>query len=109
MPFPEEDEDSAKLLVTNGSSKVVNYDTLADVIDYAEIYPDSKIKHFNSLHTTTGIPYTEMIFFDDEMRNSEVDQKLGVHFVYVPDGITLELFLSAVKEFANKRKNSSLD
>jgi len=105
MPFPEnEDEDSIKLPVTNESSKVVNYNTLADVIDYCEIYPSSKVKHFSSLHATTEIPYTEMIFFDDEMRNSEVDQKLGVHFVHVPDGMTLELFLSAIKEFAKKKK-----
>ncbi|RIA84935.1 magnesium-dependent phosphatase-1 [Glomus cerebriforme] len=109
MPFPEnEDEYSVKLPVTNKSSKVVNYSTLADVIDYDEIYPGSKINHFSSLHATTGIPYNEMIFFDDEMRNREVDKKLGVHFVHVPDGMKLELFLSAIKEFAKKRKNSFL-
>lgn len=104
MPFPEnEDGESLKLPVTNGSSKVINYNTLADVIDYSEIYPSSKVKHFSSLHAITGIPYDKMIFFDDEMRNKEVNHKLGVHFVYVPDGMSYELFLSAIKEFANKR------
>ncbi|GBC04703.1 hypothetical protein RclHR1_05810015 [Rhizophagus clarus] len=102
MPFP--DEDSVKLSTNNESSKVINYNTLANVIDYSEIYPSSKVKHFNSLHSITGIPYNEMIFFDDEMRNNEVNHKLGVHFVYVPDGITFELFLSAIKEFASKKK-----
>ncbi|CAB4486331.1 hypothetical protein RhiirA5_350005 [Rhizophagus irregularis] len=110
MPFPEnEDEESIKLSVTNGSSsKVINYNTLADVIDYSEIYPSSKVNHFSSLHAITGIPYDEMIFFDDEMRNKEVNYKLGVHFVYVPDGMTYELFLSAIKEFVNKREHSFL-
>ncbi|PKY38141.1 hypothetical protein RhiirA4_413931 [Rhizophagus irregularis] len=110
MPFPEnEDEESVKLSVTNGSSsKVINYNTLADVIDYSEIYPSSKVNHFSSLHAITGIPYDEMIFFDDEMRNKEVNYKLGVHFVYVPDGMTYELFLSAIKEFVNKREHSFL-
>ncbi|RGB39279.1 magnesium-dependent phosphatase-1 [Rhizophagus diaphanus] len=110
MPFPEnEDEESVKLSVTNGSSsKVINYNTLADVIDYSEIYPSSKVNHFSSLHAITEIPYDEMIFFDDEMRNKEVNHKLGVHFVYVPDGMTYELFLSAIKEFVNKREHSFL-
>jgi magnesium-dependent phosphatase 1 len=104
MPFPEnEDEESVKLSATNESSKVINYNILSNVIDYSEIYPSSKVKHFSSLHAITGIPYNEMIFFDDEMRNDEVNKKLGVHFVYVPDGMTFELFLSAIKEFASKR------
>jgi magnesium-dependent phosphatase 1 len=105
MPFPENEVgDLIKSPEINGSSKVINYRTLANAIDYCEVYPGSKIKHFSSLHATTGIPYNEMIFFDDEMRNKEVEQKLGVHFVHVPGGMTLELFISAVKEFSRKRQ-----
>jgi magnesium-dependent phosphatase 1 len=94
MPFPENEAE------TNESS---NYRAFADVIDYFEIYPGSKLKHLSSLHAKTGIPYNEMIFFDDEMRNKEVEKKLGIHFVYVPNGMTLELFISAVKEFSKKK------
>jgi magnesium-dependent phosphatase 1 len=36
----------------------------------------SKLKHFKALHERTGIPYTDMLFFDDELRNIEVE-KLG--------------------------------
>src|SRR5687767_7925795 len=105
MPFPENEVgNSIKSPEINEPSKVINYRTLANVIDYCEVYPGSKIKHFSSLHETTGIPYNEMIFFDDEMRNKEVERKLGVHFVYVPDGMTLKLFISAVKEFARNRE-----
>jgi magnesium-dependent phosphatase 1 len=101
MPFPENED-----IKLSEPSKVVNYRTLADVIDYFEIYPGSKIQHFSSLRTTTRIPHNEMIFFDDEMRNREVERELGVHFVHVPSGMTLELFLFAVKEFAKKRDKS---
>ncbi|CAG8434183.1 8470_t:CDS:2 [Funneliformis mosseae] len=67
MPFPaDEGCDSIK-----NSSNGVNYRSLADIIDYDEIYPGSKLKHFRSLHKKSGIPYREMIFFDDELRNKE--------------------------------------
>ncbi|KAJ9102433.1 hypothetical protein QFC21_002833 [Naganishia friedmannii] len=42
-----------------------------------EIYPGSKLRHFKSIHAKTGIPYSEMLFFDDESRNKEVES-LGV-------------------------------
>jgi magnesium-dependent phosphatase 1 len=38
--------------------------------------PASKLKHFKALHERTGIPYNEMLFFDDEHRIVEVE-KLG--------------------------------
>ncbi|CAI2183693.1 6207_t:CDS:2 [Funneliformis geosporum] len=105
MPFSaSKDCDSVKFPASN-SSKGVNYRSLADIIDYDEIYPGSKLKHFRSLHKKSGTPYYEMIFFDDEIRNNEVEQELGVHFVYVPKGMTLNLFLTAIKDFAKKRKN----
>uniref|UniRef100_A0A8H7XMC4 Magnesium-dependent phosphatase-1 n=1 Tax=Psilocybe cubensis TaxID=181762 RepID=A0A8H7XMC4_PSICU len=47
-----------------------------EFFDEMEIYPGSKIKHFKKIHERTGIPYSEMLFFDDEHRNSEVE-KLG--------------------------------
>lgn len=39
----------------------------------------SKIKHFKELHGKTGIPYNEMVFYDDEGRNREVES-LGMFF-----------------------------
>ncbi|KAF9484602.1 hypothetical protein BDN70DRAFT_872384 [Pholiota conissans] len=62
-----------------------------------EIYPGSKLKHFKALHERTGVPYSEMLFFDDEHRNSEVE-KLGVTFVHVPRGLTVDNFERGLKE-----------
>jgi len=56
---------------------------------YFEIYPGSKINHFTSLHNKTGVPFREMIFYDDEMRNIEEVRQLGVDTVYVENGINL--------------------
>ncbi|WFD05865.1 protein-tyrosine-phosphatase [Malassezia vespertilionis] len=53
------------------------------LFDQLEIYPGSKITHFNKIAQTTGVAFKDMLFFDDERRNAEVQRKLGVHFVHV--------------------------
>ncbi|KAF8602019.1 magnesium-dependent phosphatase-1 [Ceratobasidium sp. AG-I] len=62
-----------------------------EFFDTLEIYPGSKIKHFKTLHKKTGIPYSEMLFFDDEMRNKEVES-LGMTMQHVRDGMTRKVF-----------------
>ncbi|KAH9934253.1 magnesium-dependent phosphatase-1 [Fomitopsis serialis] len=59
--------------------------------DQQEIYPGSKIAHFKKLHQKTGLPYSEMLFFDDESRNKEVES-LGVTFCLVPSGLSERVF-----------------
>ncbi|KAL4256797.1 HAD superfamily protein [Pleurotus pulmonarius] len=59
--------------------------------DQLEIYPGSKLTHFRKLHEKTGLPYSEMLFFDDEHRNQEVE-KLGVTFCLVPEGVNNKVF-----------------
>ena len=39
------------------------------LITHFEIYPGSKVAHFESLHQKTKIAYEDMVFFDDEFRN----------------------------------------
>lgn len=82
----------------------LNNATMYEVIDHFEIYPSSKIKHFNALSQKTGIPCNEMLFFDDEWRNSEVKTALGVHFVHVDtrDGVTMYKFMNALRMFAKE-------
>lgn len=42
-----------------------------------EIYEGTKLRHFEVIGKRTGIPFTEMLFFDDERPNFEVES-LGV-------------------------------
>ncbi|KAK3318144.1 magnesium-dependent phosphatase-like protein, partial [Apodospora peruviana] len=42
-----------------------------------EIYEGTKLRHFDVIARRTGIPYSEMLFFDDERPNFEVES-LGV-------------------------------
>ncbi|CCA72021.1 hypothetical protein PIIN_05956 [Serendipita indica DSM 11827] len=66
-----------------------------------EIYPGSKIQHFRALHKKTGIPYSEMLFFDDESRNREVES-LGVTFILVKNGTNRRVFWDGVKAWRRK-------
>ena len=51
--------------------------------DLLQIYPGSKIRHFQQLSQTMGVPFDEMLFFDDEWRNREVETQLGVTFYHI--------------------------
>jgi len=55
--------------------------------DLKEIYPSSKIQHFTKIQRYFKVPYSEMVFFDDEYRNIEEVGQLGVKSVYVENGI----------------------
>ncbi|MDX1284836.1 MAG: magnesium-dependent phosphatase-1 [Draconibacterium sp.] len=55
--------------------------------DLKEIYPSSKIQHFNRIQNHFMIPFNEMVFFDDEYRNIEDVSGLGVESVIVRNGI----------------------
>lgn len=64
--------------------------------DYQQIYPGSKIAHFRELHKHTGIAYTDMAFFDDEMRNIQEVSSLGVKAVFVKDGVSKPMVFNAI-------------
>jgi magnesium-dependent phosphatase 1 len=63
--------------------------------DLKEIYPSNKIKHFKRIQNHFQLPFSKMIFFDDEYRNIEEVGQLGVKAVFVRNGINLKM----VEEF----------
>ncbi|KAI9430347.1 magnesium-dependent phosphatase-1 [Lactarius indigo] len=76
--------------------------------DQKEIYPGSKIAHFKQLHKKTGISYSEMLFFDDELRNKEVES-LGVTFQLVPRGLDNATFEKGLASWRSRNPEVSLD
>jgi len=60
--------------------------------------------HFKALHDRTGIPYAQMLFFDDEPRNSEVE-KLGVTFQLVPSGLSHKSYEQGLLKWKKKQEN----
>ncbi|KAL5501190.1 hypothetical protein ACEPAH_9577 [Sanghuangporus vaninii] len=72
-----------------------------EYFDELEIYPGSKVSHFRELHKKTKIPYSQMLFFDDEHRNKEVE-KLGVTFILAPHGLDEKLFQTGLNEWRRR-------
>ncbi len=64
---------------------------IAHYFEHQEIYPGSKVSHFRRLNKVTGIPFEKMVFFDDEMRNIREVGAMGVHAVYVEDGVNYKI------------------
>lgn len=54
-----------------------------------EIYEGSKLRHFEVIAKRTGVPFGQMLFFDDERPNLEVES-LGVTMRLIRDGLTWE-------------------
>ena len=80
--------------------------TAWSLFDYKEMYPGSKTKHFQRLHKKSGVPYTEMLFFDDEARNRNVEE-LGVVMQLVRDGVTVEEVDRGVQEWRKRNGRMS--
>ncbi len=73
-----------------------------EYFDHLEIYPGSKITHFTKLQQATGLPYEDMLFFDDEARNRNVEN-LGVIMHLVKDGVTRDELDNGIREWRKRR------
>ncbi|KAL1988351.1 hypothetical protein VTN96DRAFT_10034 [Rasamsonia emersonii] len=74
-----------------------------DYFDYVQIFPADKTQHFTRIHQASGIPYEDMLFFDDEARNRNVQTELDVTFCLVRDGMTREEVDRGVWEWRRRR------
>lgn len=66
-----------------------------------EIYPSSKIVHFEKINNRFRIPYNQMVFYDDEYRNIEAVSRLGVQTILVKNGISfrdVEFFIAKIRK-----------
>src|ERR1700761_2041151 len=74
------------ILEQNAKSSSAATAKAIEYFDQLQIYPGSKISHFEQIGEATGIPFEEMLFFDDESRNKDVEQ-LGVVMWLLRDGM----------------------
>jgi len=77
---------------------------LKEWLDYVEIFPGDKKKHFNNLKRSSGIDFEEMLFFDDardgKYGNCEPVSAMGVLSVHCPNGIYEEkIWVNAMSQY----------
>ncbi|XP_066483709.1 magnesium-dependent phosphatase 1 [Tiliqua scincoides] len=83
-----------------GATQLLDLFGLNRYFRYTEIYPGSKVTHFQRLSEKTRTPLSQMLFFDDENRNIHDVSKLGVTCVLVPHGMNLALLNQGLEAFA---------
>uniref|UniRef100_A0A2N9IWM9 Magnesium-dependent phosphatase-1 n=1 Tax=Fagus sylvatica TaxID=28930 RepID=A0A2N9IWM9_FAGSY len=66
-----------------------------------------KTEHFQRIQRSTGVPFTSMLFFDDEDRNIEAVSKMGVTSILVGNGVNLGALRQGLAEFSQKSGSSS--
>jgi len=59
---------------------------------HEQIFPSSKIQHFQNIQEFCKLPFDNMIFFDDEQRNIHDVSALGVTSIFVADGLNWPAF-----------------
>ncbi len=62
---------------------------VGDRFSYQEIFPGSKVAHFENIAAASDLHYSEMLFFDDEHRNVHEVGRMGVKCVEVKHGMSL--------------------
>ncbi len=72
-----------------------------EFFDHLEIYPGSKITHFNKLQKATGLRFEDMLFFDDEARNRNVEG-LGVTMYLVRDGVSRQELEKGIRDWRKR-------
>eukprot|EP00747_Dinoflagellata_sp_TGD_P218020 gnl/TRDRNA2_/TRDRNA2_90335_c0_seq1.p1 gnl/TRDRNA2_/TRDRNA2_90335_c0~~gnl/TRDRNA2_/TRDRNA2_90335_c0_seq1.p1 ORF type:complete len:197 (+),score=29.65 gnl/TRDRNA2_/TRDRNA2_90335_c0_seq1:64-654(+) len=83
--------------------------TISDMVHHRQIYPGSKGRqHFPALLKDSGIPYDQMLFFDDCTYGDNCGDVArccpGTTCVRTPDGLTEELFDAGLAAFASGKR-----
>ncbi|KAG7377421.1 hypothetical protein PHYBOEH_000879 [Phytophthora boehmeriae] len=103
-PPSVDDVDDGEAEDTDESEEDVVKRSLQSVVDYEAIYPRNKRVHFEQLKKDSGVPYEDMLFFDNEYGNVSDIQRLGVTCAYCPQGLTEGSWLQGMEAFQEAKR-----
>ena len=98
---PDLGREMLKLLKIPSASGSSSSSRAIDYFDHMQIYPGNKTTHFERIHRDTGLEYEEILFFDDESRNKNVEV-LGVTMQLVRDGVTRDVIDKGVQSWRKR-------
>ncbi len=82
-----------------GEKNVVNMWSAAEGHGWGDV---SKVSHLSEISKQLNLPFSSMVFIDNEMRNIRDVDKLGATCGYCPDGITVGIFQQTLMEHSEK-------
>ncbi|EEH59168.1 uncharacterized protein MICPUCDRAFT_56791 [Micromonas pusilla CCMP1545] len=97
------DEVMGMFVVDDGSGSGTTTTMRECVGDLVEMYSGTKKRHFEKLKARTGIPYADMLFFDNEEQNTRDVATLGVTCVLCVGGMTERAWEDGLRAFAEKK------
>ncbi|KAF2449314.1 magnesium-dependent phosphatase-1 [Karstenula rhodostoma CBS 690.94] len=100
---PDLGREMLKLLKIPSSTSSSSSSRAIDYFDHLQIYPGNKTTHFERIHRDSGVAFEDMLFFDDESRNKNVEV-LGVVMQLIRDGVTINEIDAGVRSW-RKRHN----
>ncbi|KAF1831949.1 magnesium-dependent phosphatase-1 [Decorospora gaudefroyi] len=100
---PDLGREMLKLLMVPGSSASAS--RALDYFVHLQIYPGSKTTHFERIQRESGVSFEEMLFFDDESRNKNVEV-LGVTMQLVRDGVTRDEIDKGVRSWRKRHSRT---
>jgi len=62
--------------------------------------PNPQINHFQQIREASGLPYGQMLFFDNERWNVTECSRLGITSIYTPKGMTMDAWREGLARWA---------
>ncbi|ENN75585.1 hypothetical protein YQE_07928, partial [Dendroctonus ponderosae] len=87
-----------------GAKQLLNLLGWDKYFTYWEIFPGSKVTHFNNIKKQSNCHFEEMLFFDDENRNITDITRLGVVSILVKNGVSKSVVENGIQKYIGARK-----